>query len=75
MNVLKELRKAVARCKYVLAYDRENAKEFKEKYRVEVEILKQVNEKYFEEKTEELQPWCNASVVAFNMSQKGLKKL
>lgn len=75
MNVLKELQKAVVRCKYVLAYDRENAKEFKEKYRVQVEFLNQVNEKYFEEKTEELQAWCNASVVAFNIPQKGLKKL
>ena len=75
MNVLRTIKRSIKWYKYVLAYDREKAKEFGERYINEIDFLESVNNNYFEKKVNELQKWSDASLAAFNLPQKGLKKL
>ena len=72
MNVLKEIQKGTMRCKYILENDIENAKKYKVHYREEVDILIAANTKFMDQRVKELEQWCEASAIAWNIPQKGI---
>ncbi|MBP3255094.1 MAG: hypothetical protein J6M60_01185 [Clostridia bacterium] len=74
MNVIKEIEKGIKNCKWLLENDVANAKEHKAYYSDEVDVLIEANEKFLNMKTIELQTWCEVSVIAWDMKQKGIKK-
>lgn len=75
MNVIKEIEKGIKNCNWILKNDIANAKEHKEYYSDEVDILIKANEKFLTMKAIELQTWCEVSTLAWNLKQTGLKKL
>lgn len=72
MNVIKEIEKGIKRCQEILTYDLENAKKYKVQYREEVGVLISANEKFIDEKSKELEAWCEASENVWSLPQEGI---
>ena len=69
MNIIREIERGVNNCKFLLEHDIANAKEHKQYYSGEVDVLIEANQKFLDMKTKELAAWCDASVIAWNIPQ------
>ena len=72
MNVIKEIENGINNCNYLLENDIANAKEHKLYYSDEVDTLIKANEKFMNVKAKELEEWCNASEIVWNMPQSNI---
>ena len=72
MNVIKEIERGINNCNYLLEKDIANAKEHKLYYSDEVDVLIKANKKFMDVKSRELEEWCNASVIAWNIPQNNI---
>ena len=69
MNIIREIEKGINNCNFLLEHDIANAKEHKQYYSVEVDVLIEANKKFLDMKSKELAEWCKASAAAWSIPQ------
>lgn len=69
MDVIKEIEEGINKCNYLLTNDITYAKQHKIFYSEEVDVLIEANNKFLDMKSKELEAWCEASAVAWEIPQ------
>ena len=68
MRELRKIKKVIREYHRLLSYDQQNAKDNKEKYISDIEMLKTFIETYIKTTADVFEQWCNVSVEVFESS-------